>query len=151
MTADRELGRRLRDVRVPGEHEAEERSWEIVRAAYAQRSPLAPARRTRRLVLALAGGAAALAIGLSPAGAKVGELVREMGDAVGIGEQDAKPALRSLPAAGERAPEGRASLEEEARVGSASEGVREEGIKRGSLEGLRLAEGVPGPGPGPLV
>ena len=101
MSADRELGRRLRDVRVQGEHEAEERSWEIVRAAYAERSPVAPARRTRRLALALAGGAAALAIGLSPAGAKVGELVREMGDAVGIGEQDAKPALRSLPAAGE--------------------------------------------------
>ena len=45
--------------------------------------------------------AVALAIGLSPAGARVGELVREMGDVVGIGEQDAKPALRSLPAAGE--------------------------------------------------
>ena len=40
----------------------------------------------------------ALAIGLSPAGAKVADLV---GDAVGIGEPDARPALRSLPAAGD--------------------------------------------------
>ena len=38
-----------------------------------------PRRRVRRLVLIAAGGAAALAIGLSPAGAKVGELRRGRG------------------------------------------------------------------------
>ncbi len=52
-------------------------------------------------MLAVAAGIAALVIGLSPAGAKVGDLVEQMGDAVGLGEEDAKPALRSLPAAGE--------------------------------------------------
>ncbi len=96
---DRELGERLRDLRAPDEAASEERSWELVRAAYAERGvPPRPSRRTRRLVLAVVGGAVALAIGLSPAGAKVADLV---GDAVGIGEPDAKPALRSLPAEGE--------------------------------------------------
>ena len=42
------------------------------------RAPLRPSRRTRRLALALAGGAVALAIGLSPAGAKVGDLVADV-------------------------------------------------------------------------
>ncbi|MGH2986590.1 MAG: hypothetical protein ACRDLO_07885 [Solirubrobacterales bacterium] len=101
MKDDRELGRALRELEVPGEAEAEERSLEVVRAAYAERTPLAPAPRARRLVLAAAAGVAVLAIGLSPAGAKVGDLVSEMGEAMGIGEQDARPALRSLPAAGE--------------------------------------------------
>jgi hypothetical protein len=95
---ERELGARLRELRAPGESEAEERSWEIVRAAYDEHTPVRPDRRTRRLALALAGGAVVLAIGLSPAGAKVGDLVS---DVVGIGERDGKPALRSLPAEGE--------------------------------------------------
>ena len=95
---ERELEARLRDLRAPDEAEVEERSWEVVRAAYEERTPVRPDRRTRRLALALAGGAVALAIGLSPAGAKVGDLVSEV---VGIGEPDAKPALRSLPAAGD--------------------------------------------------
>jgi hypothetical protein len=98
VSRDRELERRLRETPIPGEEEAEERSWEIVRAAYEQRTPIAPPRHTRRLVLALAAGAILLAIGLSPAGAKVGDLVS---DVVGIGEENAKPALRSLPASGE--------------------------------------------------
>lgn len=98
MSRDRELERRLRELRVPGEAEAEERSREIVRSAYTERTPLRPTYRARRLTLALAAGAALLAIGLSPAGAKVGDLVS---DVAGIGEEDAKPALRSLPAAGE--------------------------------------------------
>jgi hypothetical protein len=101
MRSDPELGRALREVELPGESEAEERSWALVRAAYAERTPLRPAPRWRRLVLAAAGGAAALAIVLSPAGAKVADLVEDMGDAVGIGKEDARPALRSLPAAGE--------------------------------------------------
>jgi hypothetical protein len=95
---ERELSTRLRELRAPGEAEAEERSWEVVRAAYEERTPMRPNPRSRRLLLAIAAGAVALAIGLSPAGAKVGDLVSEV---VGIGEPDAKPALRSLPAAGE--------------------------------------------------
>lgn len=98
MKRDRELERSLRDVPVPEETEAEERAWSVVRAAYAERGPAPPAHRIRRVALAIAAGAVALAIGLSPAGAKVGDLVSEM---VGVGEPDARPALRSLPAAGE--------------------------------------------------
>jgi dipeptidyl aminopeptidase/acylaminoacyl peptidase len=48
------------------------------------------------MAIAAAAGIAALAVGLSPAGAKVGDLVSDV-----IGEEDARPALRSLPAAGE--------------------------------------------------
>lgn len=95
---DRDLEHRLRELRAPDETAAEERSWEIVRAAFADHKPVRPDPRARRLILAVAAGAVALAIGLSPAGAKVGDLVS---DVVGIGEPDAKPALRSLPAAGE--------------------------------------------------
>jgi WD40-like Beta Propeller Repeat len=98
MSADRDLGERLRELQVPDEAGAEERSWALVRAAYEDRDPIPAAPVRRRLALALAGCAALLAIGLSPAGAKVGDLV---GDVIGIGEEDAKPALRSLPAAGE--------------------------------------------------
>jgi hypothetical protein len=95
---DRELARRLSDLRAPREPEAEERSWEVVRAAYADRTPIRPSPRNRRVALALAAGALLLAIGLSPAGAKVADLV---GDVVETGEPDARPQLRSLPAAGE--------------------------------------------------
>ena len=96
MRRDHELERRLRETQVPGGAEAEERSWEIVRAAYADRTPVRPTYRARRLALALAAGAALLAIGLSPAGAKVGDWVRDV-----VGEEDAKPELKTLPAAGE--------------------------------------------------
>ncbi len=98
MSSDPDLGRRIREIEVPSEAEAEDRSWDVVRAAYAERSPAPAAHRTRRLALAVSGGFVVLAIALSPAGAKVGDLVS---DVVGIGEEDAKPALRSLPAAGE--------------------------------------------------
>jgi hypothetical protein len=98
MRRERELERRLSEAEVPDEAAAEERAWEVVRTAYANRTPVRPTYRTRRLALALAGGIAVLAIGLSPAGAKVGDLVE---DVIGVGEENARPALRSLPAAGE--------------------------------------------------
>ena len=96
---DRAISDRLRRVAAPDEAGAQDRAWELIRAAYAERASV-PRRRSRtgRLVLALAGGLAVLAIGFSPAGAKVADLVSET---IGIGEEDAKPALRSLPAAGE--------------------------------------------------
>jgi hypothetical protein len=97
MKRDTELSRRLREAPLPDEAAAEERSWDVIRAAYAERTPRYPvAHRYRRLALVAAAGVAALAIGLSPAGAKVGDLVEDV-----IGEEDARPALRSLPAAGE--------------------------------------------------
>jgi hypothetical protein len=96
MSREPELMRRLRELRPPDESAAEERSWEVVRAAYAERTPVSPTYRARRLAFALAAGAVLLAIGLSPAGAKVGDWVRDV-----IGEEDAKPQLSTLPAAGE--------------------------------------------------
>lgn len=98
MTRDRDLQRGLRALRAPDEAEAETRAWTVVREAYDQRVPVRPAPRVRRLALIAAGGIAALALGLSPAGAKVGDLVSEV---VGIGADDTRPALRSLPAPGE--------------------------------------------------
>jgi hypothetical protein len=99
MTHDRELGRALRGISVPGEVEAEARSWDVIRAAHAERVPLRPSATGRRLALAAAGGLALLAIGLSPAGAKVADLIEDV--IGGIGAEDASPTLRSLPAGGE--------------------------------------------------
>jgi hypothetical protein len=95
---DRELEGRLKELRAPAEVDAEHRSWDVVRASYAARTPVRPSPRNRRLALAVAAGALLLAVGLSPAGAKVADLVR---DVVDTGEPDARPELRSLPAAGE--------------------------------------------------
>jgi hypothetical protein len=95
---DRELERELRELRAPAEAEAEERSWPVVREAYERRTPIRPSRHQRQLALAVAGGLAVIAVGLSPAGAEVGELVS---DVVGVSDEQAKPELRSLPAAGE--------------------------------------------------
>ncbi len=95
---DRELEERLSELRAPDEAAAEERSWNVIREAYEQRTPVRPSRGQRRLGVALAGGLAVIAVGLSPAGAKVGDLVS---DVVGITGEDAKPELRTLPAAGE--------------------------------------------------
>lgn len=94
----RELERELRVLPLDDEAGAEERGWELVRAAHGERTPVHPGRRIRRVAIGLGAGAVALAIGLSPAGAKMGDLVSEV---VGLGEDEARPALRSLPAAGE--------------------------------------------------
>jgi hypothetical protein len=96
--ADRDLARALRAGPIPGEAEAEQRSWEVIRAAHAGRSPLPAPSIGRRLALAAVASLALLAVGLSPAGAKVGNAIE---DVLGIGADDASPTLRSLPAAGE--------------------------------------------------
>ncbi|TMK72332.1 MAG: hypothetical protein E6G49_07265 [Actinobacteria bacterium] len=92
-----ELRRRLRDAPIPEEHEARERGWRVVRAAYAERRPsTARASAPRRLAIALAGAAIVLAVVLTPAGAKVVDFVR---DVVRPNAKEAKP-LTSLPAPG---------------------------------------------------
>ena len=98
MRPHRAVEERLRTLRAPDEAEAEERAWPVVREAYRERAPLPRARRRRQLAVAVAGGLAVIAVGLSPAGAEVGDLVS---DVVGITGEDARPKLRSLPAAGE--------------------------------------------------
>ena len=81
----------------PGEREAGERSWDVVREAYHERIPV-PGRRDWRPVVAVAVGAVLLAAAFTPPGHAVLGSIR---DAV-RGEQNAKPALFSLPVARSR-------------------------------------------------
>lgn len=82
--------------RAPGEPEAQERAWEIVRAAYEQREPVAWPRRHTRPLLAGALVAAVVAAALSPPGRSV---VHSLRKAVGV--EHAEPGLFSLPAPGQ--------------------------------------------------
>ena len=79
----------------PGEREAGDRSWSVVREAFDERLP-APPRRDWRPVLAVAVGVAILAAAFTSPGHAVLGSIR---DAV-RGEESAKPALFSLPAPG---------------------------------------------------
>jgi hypothetical protein len=75
----------------PGEREASERSWEVVRTAYEERTPV-PRRRDRRPLVAAAIGVAILAAAFTPPGQAVWGSLR---DAV-----RSKDNLQSLPAEG---------------------------------------------------
>ncbi len=76
----------------PGEREAGQRSWPVVRSAFAAREAV-PRRRARWPIVAVMAGAAVVAASLSPPGLAVLGSIR---DAV-RGEPNAKPALFSLP------------------------------------------------------
>jgi hypothetical protein len=76
----------------PGEQEAGDRSWDVLRRAYDERLP-APPRRSYRPVIAAAAGVAVLAAAFSPPGLAMWDSLR---DAV-RGESNAKPTLMSLP------------------------------------------------------
>jgi dipeptidyl aminopeptidase/acylaminoacyl peptidase len=91
------LSERLREVFVPEEREAEERGWRVVHGAFEARPPIHVRPRLNRLVLALAAALLVAGIALTPAGAKVADLVR---DVVEPGHDSAHPALTSLPASG---------------------------------------------------
>jgi dipeptidyl aminopeptidase/acylaminoacyl peptidase len=99
---EQQLRERLRDQPIPGEREAEERSWELLRTGFEERSPEAVRRRIRprRLAVALAVGAVlAIVLALTPAGAEVRDWIEDVIEEPG--EEDAKPALTSLPASGQ--------------------------------------------------
>jgi WD40-like Beta Propeller Repeat len=85
----------LERIEIPGEHDARVRSWEVVRAAFAEREPVQRRARLARPVLVLAAVAVLAAAALSPPGQAVIDRVREA-----IGVEDAKEALFSLPAGG---------------------------------------------------
>lgn len=89
-----DLERRLRATRVPGEDEAATRSWEVVRRALGSGGGRAR-RASPRLAFALT-AVAALAIALTPAGAKVGDLIDDV-----TGGSEPKPALSKIPGGGE--------------------------------------------------
>lgn len=86
---------RLDRIDIPGEHEARERAWRLVQAAYAEREPLPRRRRRTRPALALALAASVAAVAFTPPGRAVLDTVREA-----IGIESADEALFSLPAAG---------------------------------------------------
>jgi hypothetical protein len=87
--------RELERIEIPGEHEARERAWEVVHAAYAERETGAPQRAFIRPLLVAAALAALVAAAFSPPGRAVLEDVRE---AIGVASAD--EALFSLPAGG---------------------------------------------------
>lgn len=88
------MKRELERIEIPGEHEARERSWAVVEAAFAGHEPR-PRRRSWKPVAAIVIALVALAGLLSPAGRAV---LGEFRQAVGV--EQAQPALFSLPAAG---------------------------------------------------
>lgn len=88
-----DVARSLLTVRAPDELEAQRRSWNVVRAAFAEREPVGRPRRSLRPLVALAVVAAVLAVLVSPVGGWVEERIR--------GEEDARPALFRLPTAGQ--------------------------------------------------
>ena len=90
----------LRDARVPGEAEAEQRSWSVVRAAYDE--PGAPRRRRRpvaRAVLVVAACLTVTVVALTPPGPALARWIKR---ATGLdgGVPHARHALSRLPAAG---------------------------------------------------
>jgi hypothetical protein len=94
---ERRLKELLRDAPIPAERQAEERGWRVVKTAFGSRSPGPPRRRLGRPALVLAAAAVVLAVGLSPAGAKVADVFKQV---TGVGQHNARSALTSLPAPG---------------------------------------------------
>jgi hypothetical protein len=86
--------RELERLEIPGEHEARERSWAVVRTAFAEREPQ-PQRRSWKPVAAIAFVLVIAAGLLSPPGRAVLDGVREV-----VGVEKAEPALFALPAPG---------------------------------------------------
>jgi len=98
------LGEELRRQVVPGESDAAERSWEVVRAAMAERDPaLVGARRRSRLAVALGAMASAgvvLAIALTPAGAEVREWMADAVDPAEVRAPADRRGLTGVPSGG---------------------------------------------------
>lgn len=85
----------LERIEVPGEHDARERAWAVVQAAFASRQPVERSSHRLRPALALAAVLAVVAAALSPPGRAVIDEIREV-----VGVERAQPALFSLPSSG---------------------------------------------------
>jgi hypothetical protein len=88
----------LERVAIPEETGAEERAWQVVRVAYAEREPSKPRPQRGRMRVGIATAcvtAALVAVGVSPAGSGLLHSIRKE-----IGLTHAAPALTRLPAPG---------------------------------------------------
>ena len=88
------MKKELERIEIPAEHEARERSWDVVRAAFAERERT-PRQRSWKPAAAIALAAAAVAGLLSPPGRAVLDEIRDV-----VGVEESAPALFSLPAPG---------------------------------------------------
>jgi hypothetical protein len=99
---EKELRNRLLEQPLRDEHIAEERTWDVVRAAFVSRERVARPRRVPwrpLLVLALVGGA--IAVGVSPAGSTIANWVRDkVGRERVIQPGPVRPVLAKLPVEG---------------------------------------------------
>ena len=100
---ERELRERLTGMLDADDAGAEDRAWEVVRAIYAQKPAVGPARRPRRLAAAVvAVVVAATTITLASAAAPRHAVTRWLRQAVGLSSLPrAHPALAALPGGGE--------------------------------------------------
>jgi hypothetical protein len=87
--------RELERVEIPDEHGARERTWAVVRSAFAERAPIERRSFHLRPVLALVVVVALLAAAFSSPGMAVLDRIRRT-----VGIEHAAPALFSLPSAG---------------------------------------------------
>jgi Tol biopolymer transport system component len=89
--------RKLEQVELPGEHDAAERAWRVVRSAFAEYEPRPPARRPVGLLAAsvTAVAVALVVVAVSPAGPALVRSVREA-----VGTEHVQQALVALPAGG---------------------------------------------------
>ena len=92
---DRDVQNALEAVEIPAADEARDRSWLVVRAAWAEREPAPRPRPFLRPLLTAAVVAAIAAVAFTPPGRAVIDSVRET-----IGVERSQPALFSLPASG---------------------------------------------------
>lgn len=88
------MRRELEHVEIPGEHEARERAWAVVAAAFAEREPV-PRARSWKPFVAVAVGLVALAGLLSPPGRAVLDEIREV-----VAVEEAREPLVTLPTGG---------------------------------------------------
>jgi WD40-like Beta Propeller Repeat len=94
---ERRLRHELHAARPPRAAEAERRAWRVVEAAHSERPVARRRRRGPVVAVALAATALLLALVLTPAGAKVGDLI---GEVVSPAPEVTRSALASLPAEG---------------------------------------------------
>lgn len=85
----------LRQLRGPDEGGAQQRAWNVVRAAYLERETVRGTRSRGRLAIVPVLAVLAAGVVLSPAGARVGRFITKA-----LGVDHAAPMLSSLPSAG---------------------------------------------------